>query len=93
MEILGTSKFIIEPLFAENGEPGGDKDAREGGEKDKKTMKDFLPCPVVPNSEFEDWCRPWKGSLVVHVLGKRLNFKSWRLIFKKTGQGWKIDNS
>lgn len=55
METLGTSKFIIEPLFAENGEPGGDKDAREGGEKDKKTMKDFLPCPVVPNSEFEDW--------------------------------------
>lgn len=37
----------------------------------------FNPNPVVPISleEYEEWCRPWKFSLVVKLLGKRIGFK------------------
>ncbi|XP_057444295.1 uncharacterized protein LOC130736485 [Lotus japonicus] len=37
----------------------------------------FDPSPVVPISleEYEEWCRPWKFSLVIKLLGKKIGFK------------------
>ncbi|XP_057755572.1 uncharacterized protein LOC130974734 [Arachis stenosperma] len=37
--------------------------------------KSFDPCPTikVTQEEFEEWCKPWRASLIVKVLGKRLN--------------------
>lgn len=50
-------------------------------------MKAFPPCPVVdiPNDEFESWCKPWKGYVVVHVLRKRVRFKIIEFKIKKIG--------
>ncbi|XP_057426575.1 uncharacterized protein LOC130720007 [Lotus japonicus] len=44
---------------------------------EKGDSKPFNPNPVVPVSleEYEEWCRPWKFSLVVKLLGKKIGFK------------------
>lgn len=28
----------------------------------------------ITNEEFSDWCKPWKGSLMVILLGKKIGF-------------------
>lgn len=33
------------------------------------------PEVVVTDEEFLEWCKPWRGALVVKVLGKRVNYK------------------
>lgn len=37
----------------------------------------FNPNPVVPISleEYDEWCRPWKYTLVVKLLGKNIGFR------------------
>ncbi|XP_057441868.1 uncharacterized protein LOC130733658 [Lotus japonicus] len=46
-------------------------------EEPKTDRGAFNPKPVVPISleEYEEWCRPWKYSLVIKLLGKRIGFK------------------
>ncbi|XP_057426505.1 uncharacterized protein LOC130719928 [Lotus japonicus] len=46
-------------------------------EEAQKERGPFNPNPVVPISleEYEQWCRPWKFTLVVKLLGKRIGFK------------------
>lgn len=41
----------------------------------------FNPKPniEVVVEEYEEWCRPWKNTLIVHLLGK----KSWTEIYVK----------
>nr|KYP72588.1 hypothetical protein KK1_005184 [Cajanus cajan] len=35
------------------------------------------PCPIIPVSqeEFEEWCAPWRKSLVINVLGRKISYK------------------
>ncbi|KAL4294558.1 hypothetical protein AHAS_Ahas18G0240100 [Arachis hypogaea] len=48
-----------------------------------KKEKPFNPCSVisVTQEEFVEWCKPWKATLIVRVLGKRvgLGFMEQRL--------------
>ncbi|XP_020216874.1 uncharacterized protein LOC109800506 [Cajanus cajan] len=45
------------------------------------------PCPkiYVTQEEFEEWCAPWKNSLVIQVLGKRVAF---RMLDNKVQREW-----
>lgn len=38
---------------------------------------DLDPCPVIllSREEYEGWCKDWKWSLIVNVLGKKVEFK------------------
>lgn len=38
----------------------------------------FNPYPSIPFTlkEAEEWCRPWKQSLIVRLLGKRIGLKT-----------------
>lgn len=39
--------------------------------------KDLDPYPTIPITaeEFEEWREPWKNTLIVNVLGKRMSYK------------------
>uniref|UniRef100_K7KWX8 DUF4283 domain-containing protein n=1 Tax=Glycine max TaxID=3847 RepID=K7KWX8_SOYBN len=52
-----------------------DKDAMEKPPLEEQCMFNRCPRVKIMESEFEEWCAPWKGSLVVHVLGKSVGFK------------------
>ncbi|XP_020217579.1 uncharacterized protein LOC109801023 [Cajanus cajan] len=45
------------------------------------------PCPKihVTQEEFEEWCAPWKNSLVINVLGKRV---AYRMLENKVQKEW-----
>ncbi|KAK7275492.1 hypothetical protein RIF29_16611 [Crotalaria pallida] len=47
----------------------------------------FDPCPeiTVTKEEFDSWCKPWRSSLMVKVLGKRVNP---RIIENKINRDW-----
>lgn len=47
----------------------------------------FDPCPTinVSKEDFEEWCSPWKKSLIVQVLGKKVSF---RFLEAKLHQNW-----
>nr|KYP39534.1 LINE-1 reverse transcriptase isogeny [Cajanus cajan] len=40
--------------------------------------EDMDPCPTitVTREEFEEWCSPWRNSLIINVLGKRISYRS-----------------
>ncbi|XP_057432215.1 uncharacterized protein LOC130724967 [Lotus japonicus] len=42
-----------------------------------KARGPFNPNPIIPISieEYSEWCRPWKNSLIVKLLGKKLGFR------------------
>ncbi|RYR66262.1 hypothetical protein Ahy_A03g012245 [Arachis hypogaea] len=40
---------------------------------DKEKSFDHFPIIKVTQEEFEEWCKPWRASLIVKVLGKRVN--------------------
>lgn len=39
--------------------------------KDTTRYKEVL----ISEEEYKEWCKPWKGSLIVNVLRKRVGFK------------------
>ncbi|KAL4365814.1 hypothetical protein AHAS_Ahas07G0143700 [Arachis hypogaea] len=49
--------------------------------------KPFDPCPEikVTKEEFDDWCKPWHASLIVKVLGKRVNLG---FMEQRLGRDW-----
>ncbi|KAJ1421750.1 hypothetical protein SESBI_13387 [Sesbania bispinosa] len=36
----------------------------------------FDPCAKIdiPKEEFEEWCQPWRGSLILNLMGKKITF-------------------
>ena len=42
-------------------------------------------CLIVPISLEErcEWCKPWKSSLIINLLGKKINFRYLKHIFVK----------
>nr|KYP45940.1 hypothetical protein KK1_032500 [Cajanus cajan] len=60
-----------------------------GEEKDDLVDNDDdpNPCPKISVSQekFEEWCSPWKKTLVINVLGKKISFKA---IENKVHRDW-----
>lgn len=40
-------------------------------EADKARFKEM----VIDDAKFRKWCKLWRGSLVIHVLGKHVGFR------------------
>ncbi|KAL4307282.1 hypothetical protein AHAS_Ahas16G0262700 [Arachis hypogaea] len=55
----------------------------QDADKDTHEEEPFNPCPTIPISkeDFNEWCKPWRSSLYVKLLGKRvgLGFMEQRL--------------
>nr|KYP71396.1 Retrovirus-related Pol polyprotein LINE-1 [Cajanus cajan] len=49
----------------------------DASQQPESSTQDLDPCPSIPVTlqEFEKWCAPWKNSLIVNVLGKKVNFR------------------
>lgn len=60
---------------------------QEEEEKSANASYVYDPCPEirVSESELEDWSKPWKGALVVSLLGKRVSF---RVLENKLKRDW-----
>ena len=61
-------------------------------DSEDESSKEFDPKPNIEVSleEFEEWCHPWKATLIVKLLGKRIGFRimdSWiRRIWARKGE-------
>lgn len=55
-----------------------DKWYKETDEDPSHVQGELDPCPMIPMSheEYADWCQPWRLSLIVKVLGKKVGFKT-----------------
>ncbi|KAF7842286.1 hypothetical protein G2W53_004584 [Senna tora] len=53
----------------------------ESGTEDMKVLNAIED--VLPQEEYEEWCKPWRMSLIVRLLGKRMGLNFMRQQLEK----------
>ncbi|XP_057746431.1 uncharacterized protein LOC130965690 [Arachis stenosperma] len=75
--------------FMDDDEPNPEDKWYKDDEDVLNGEKSFNPCPTIPVSkeEFEEWCKPWKNTLMVKVLGKRVTFAFMKQRLQRDWEG------